>query len=129
MTEQPSGPLGLELGRADESLDSARILFAAGKNADAISRAYYAIFHAACALLAHIGRTARTHDGLRAMIGQHFVRTGLLANEHALTLARIASDRNEADYNVTAVFEAATVEDDIERAAKFLAAVRVIIGS
>ena len=41
--------IAVELARGRDSLESANILLAAGKHADAVSRAYYAAFHHACA--------------------------------------------------------------------------------
>jgi len=127
LTETRSGPVELELARACSSLEAARLLAAAGLAADSVSRAYYAIFHAASALVASIGRTARTHDGLRALIAEHFIRPGVLAPEHGRTLSRIAGDRNDADCNVAAVFTLADTEEDITRASAFIeAATRII---
>lgn len=46
MTEENRAKnIAIEAGRGDESLDSARILLAAGKYADSVSRAYYGAFH------------------------------------------------------------------------------------
>ncbi len=129
MTDTPSGPASLELARARTSLEAARLLGDAGLAADAVSRAYYAIFHAASALVASIGRSARTHEGLRALVGEHFIRTGLLAPEHGRTLSRIAGDRNDADYNVAAVFTRADVDEDIARATTFVEAVARLVAS
>jgi len=78
VTEVPLGTSDAELARARRLLAASAHLRAGGFHDDAVSRAYYAVFHAACALLASIGRTVRTHDGLRAAIAQHFVKPGLL---------------------------------------------------
>ncbi len=104
MTEAPLAPPDLELARARRMLEAAALLHASGFHEDAVSRAYYAVFHAASALLATIGRTVRTHDGLRSAIGQHFVRTGQLDARFARVLARVAADRNDADYNAASTF-------------------------
>ena len=53
-----------EVRRGDESLESAEILYAAGKLADAVSRAYYAAFHYAQALHA-VGRREDARVALR----------------------------------------------------------------
>lgn len=117
----------LQLDRAASALESARVLLQAEQYADAISRAYYATFHAACALLGSIGRTARTHDGVRALIAEHFIRPGVLGREHGRALARIAADRNDADYNVAAVFAEGDVREDIALAEAFLAVVQTTV--
>ena len=127
MTESPSGPAALELERARDCLRSAEILAAAAQHSDAISRAYYAVFHAASALLASIGRSSRTHDGLRALIGEHFVRPGILDPAHGRALSRLAADRNDAEYNVAAVFRDEDVREALAHAAAFLAAVHDLL--
>jgi hypothetical protein len=129
VTNTPSGPTALELARARTSLQAARLLGDAGLAADAVSRAYYAIFHAASALVASVGLSARTHEGLRSLVGEHFIRTGQLAPAHGRTLSRIAGDRNDAYYNVAAVFTAADVEEDITRATAFVEAVAKIVAT
>lgn len=126
MTEVPTGTVSLELERAAAALLSANILLGAKQYPDAVSRAYYAMFHAACALLASIGRTARTHDGLRALISEHFIRPGILAQEHGRALSRMAGDRGDADYNVAAVFSDRDVREDVALAQAFLSAVKAI---
>jgi uncharacterized protein (UPF0332 family) len=127
VTEAPSGSVALELERARSSLEAARVLLEAGLRADAVSRAYYAMFHAASALLASVGRAARTHDGLRALVAEHFVRPGLLAPEHARAFARTAGDRGDADYNVAAVFEAEDVVEDVAAARALIDAVEALV--
>ena len=99
----------------------------AGLHRHAVGRAYYAVFHAACALLASIGRSSRTHDGVRTLINEHFVRAGLLDAEHARTLRRMAADRNDADYDTSATFDATDSGLDITSAAAFIAAVDAIV--
>jgi hypothetical protein len=65
-----------ELERADTCLSEARQLQQASLPYGAASRAYYAVFHAARALLFSIGIEAGSHKGVVAMIGDHFVRPG-----------------------------------------------------
>jgi len=129
VTESPSGTAALEMERARQCLRSAELLAAAGQHADAVSRTYYAIFHAACALLASIGRSTRAHDGLRALIGEHFVRPGTLAPEHGRALSRVGADRNDAEYNVAAVFGEADARGDIAQAQAFIAAAEALLAN
>ncbi|MBK8977598.1 MAG: HEPN domain-containing protein [Planctomycetes bacterium] len=118
---------GLHLARAREALQAARVLTAAGHHADGVTRAYFAVYHAGCALLASIGRFARTHDGVRALVAEHFVRPGTLGREHGRVLARLAADRGEADYNVAAEFSREDAEQDVQLADAFLAAVDALL--
>lgn len=116
MTEVPQGTAELELARARRLLQAGRHLQAGGFYEDAVSRAYYAVFHASCALLASIGRTVRTHDGLRAAIAQHFVKPGALDAKFSRLLARIAADRNDADYGAVSTFRAEDADEDLRHA-------------
>jgi uncharacterized protein (UPF0332 family) len=127
MTEVPLGTSEAEIARSKHFLAAARHLFSGQFYEDAVSRAYYAVFHAACALLASIGRTVRTHDGLRAAIAQHFVKPGTLDAKYSRLLARIAADRSDADYAAVSTFRAEDAEESIRQAEAFIAAVETVL--
>ena len=127
MTEMPLVPSAVELEKARRVIASAEYLAQGGYFDDAVSRAYYAVFHAGCALLASIGRTVRSHDGLRATIGEHFVRPGKLDGKFARVLARTAADRNDADYNSAARFSEEDATSAIRDARAFLAEVEKLL--
>ncbi len=127
MTEAPTASPEVALRLAEETLEAARVLARAGLHRHAVGRAYYAIFHAACALLASIGRTARTHDGLRSLVNEHFVKPGLLDPGSARVFRQTAADRNDADYDAAATFDAEDSRKDIEQAEAFVAAAKRII--
>jgi uncharacterized protein (UPF0332 family) len=129
MTEVPQGTAPLELARARRLVAAGRHLHAGGFFEDAVSRPYYAVFHAACALLASVGRTVRTHDGLRAAFAQHFVGPGAMDAKYSRLLARIAADRNDADYGAVATFRSEDAEDDLRQAEEFIAAVEAYLAS
>lgn len=127
MTDATPGHVAAELALARETLAAGDVLARAGLHRHAVGRAYYAVFHAACALLASIQRPVRTHDGVRALVNEHFVRPGKLAAEHARTLRQTAGDRNDADYDASATFTEADAREDLDRAAAFIDAVAAIL--
>jgi hypothetical protein len=127
MTEAPQGTSDAELARARQFIAAGWHLYKGQFYEDAVSRAYYAVFHAACALLATIGRRARTHDGLRAAVAQHFVKPGLLDARYQRLLARAAADRNDADYAAIATFRAEDAEQDLKHAEDFVAVVAKLV--
>jgi uncharacterized protein (UPF0332 family) len=88
----------LEIARAETTLRAAEALLALGLWNDAASRAYYAAFHCASALLMRLGLQARTHRGVHALLKQHVVEPGLLAGEHLARLSRLQERRSVADY-------------------------------
>jgi uncharacterized protein (UPF0332 family) len=116
-----------ELARADECLRASRVLVDAGLHADAVGRSYFAIFHAGQALLASIGRSARSHDGVRHLVSEHFVKTGILDAGCGRLFARAAADRGDADYDVAAVFTSDLARQSIADAERFVAAVVAIV--
>jgi uncharacterized protein (UPF0332 family) len=120
MTEAPLGTSEAELERARRFVAAGWHLQRGGFFEDAVSRAYYVVFHAACALLASIGRTVRTHDGLRAAIALHFVKPGRLDAKYSRLLSRIAADRNDADYGAVTTFRAIDAEEALRQAEEFL---------
>lgn len=129
MTELPTLSAAAELAKARRFEAAARHLAAGDFHEDAVSRAYYAVFHAGLALLATIGRTVRTHDGLRAVIGDHFIRPGTLHSRFARLLARAAADRNDADYNAASTFTEDDSREALERTSEFLAEVEKLVAS
>ena len=84
--------------RAHESLAAAETLLTAGFPDVAASRAYYAVFHGACALLLANGQTFSKHSAVLAHIHQDFVRTGRLPKEMGGIFSRLSDLRSVGDY-------------------------------
>ena len=78
-----------ELSRVEICLNEARALHAAAFPYGAVSRAYYAVFHASRALLFSIGLEAKSHKAVVSMIGDHFVRPGRLSPQMGRLLSRL----------------------------------------
>jgi len=116
-----------ELERAETCLREARHLQQADLPYGAASRAYYAVFHAARALLFSIGLEPTSHGGVVNLLGEHFVRPGLLAPELARLVSRMHADRHDADYFLQAVFTAAEGAKAIADAERFLAEVAPLL--
>lgn len=109
-----------ELGRADVCLQEARALAGAGLPYGAASRAYYAVFHAARGLLFSVGLEASSHRATAALLGQHFVRPGLLSARMGRLVSRMQRDREDADYSPGAVFTLEEVSEMIADAETFV---------
>ncbi len=78
-----------EVARAEESRRAAALLLAAGLTADSISRAYYAAFHYARAVLLSESAEPRTHGGVDRLLQRDFVRTGRFNADIAKLFARL----------------------------------------
>jgi uncharacterized protein (UPF0332 family) len=90
-----------------------------------VSRAYYATYHAARALLFERGLEPKTHEGVRRMIGLHFVLTGALTAAQADALAKLAYLREAADYAPAEPRTPAEADEALLLAKTFLSAAKV----
>ena len=67
--------------RAEQAVSAAQKLLFDGYYDFAASRAYYAVFYAASALLLQEGLEFRKHSGVIAAIHQQFIKTGRIEKE------------------------------------------------
>jgi uncharacterized protein (UPF0332 family) len=112
------------LARGEQALRAARELLRLGLVNDAVSRAYYAALHFAQALLLTEGVEPKTHRGVGAMLGMHFIMPGRLEAERGKELARLEQFRGEADYNRFFVFTPEGAADEVAAAERFCASLR-----
>ncbi len=96
MTEKQRG----FLRKARESLHAARLLSGEGMHDFAVSRAYYAMFYAAEALLAGRGLSFSKHSAVHAAFGQHFAKPGIVPAEMHRYLLDASDARTVGDYDV-----------------------------
>lgn len=64
----------------------------------AANRLYYAAYYAVSALLISNGITVRSHDGVRRMLGMHFLKNKLLSMRDGQTFNQLYSLRLTGDY-------------------------------
>lgn len=100
-----------EWTKSREALRAADALTAVGLHNDALTRAYYAAYHAACAVLLTEGIEARSHEGTISLFGERFAKRGKLPTELGRDLHELRALREKADYGRG--FQA--TEDDTRR--------------
>ena len=93
----------------------------------AANRLYYAAYYASSALLINAGLQARTHEGTIGMIGQNFVRTGILTKEDGSLLARLQNMRHTGDYDDFMDWTQDDVEPCFPKVESFIAKLKSII--
>ena len=93
--------ISLLLNNAHESLGAAELLLEGGFYRDAMSRAYYAMFYTASALLRAKGIVTKSHRGVIAKFGLEFVTEGTIERYYAKALSLAESLRERADYDAT----------------------------
>ena len=120
MTDELLQHVRKELVRADKALRSATMLLAEGLLEDAISRAYYAVLHAAKAALAVANVSADSHAGVRRMFCLHLVKDGLIEDEYAGILVSAQEDRELGDYDIDVIIDESRARQRIQDAVRFV---------
>ena len=108
------------LDRAHVDLRAAQGNLEQGFFGVAITRAYYAMFYAASALLASKGISRSKHAGVHSAFGEHFVKTGLIETEYAKMLGHAFDSRLDSDYDITFVAERTLAEGILHDAGSFV---------
>lgn len=91
--------------KARRSLRAAGRLLRDGDYDFAVSRAYYAMFYAAGALLLTKDIRRSKHSGLIAAFNEHFVQSGEIPRSFFLALRDAFEDRAEGDYGLAVISE------------------------
>lgn len=115
------------LGKAEQSIEAARLLTANGMHDFAVSRTYYGMFYLAEALLLEDGLSFSKHSAVIAAFGQHFAKTGRVPPELHHFLRQGQDLRNTGDYGIGPGVDATEAEEQIRRAERFLTAVRRLL--
>jgi len=84
--------------RAQQALEAARTLCDAGFFDDVASRAYYAAFHAAAAVLMARGLTFKKHGAVIGAVHKELVHTGAVTVETGKHLTWLFELRSVGDY-------------------------------
>jgi len=115
--------------KAKDKLESAWILFQNSKFEDAVSRAYYAVFFAASAVLYLLGEMPRSHDGLVHLFGLKVVEGKLTDKKYGRILSRLREARESSDYSLYAFFEKEEVLSLLNDAEAFIKEMEKLVDS
>lgn len=91
------------------------------------NRLYYAAYYASSALLVSAGYQAKTHEGTISLIGQNYVRSGILSKEDGALLARLQNMRHTGDYDDFMDWTKEDVVPYISKVALFLERIKAVI--
>ncbi len=118
-----------EWRRANESLTAALLCLNNSLNADAISRAYYSVMHAAKAALEFRDVSADSHQGVKSQFGLYIVRPGLVEPNWGSEIGRLNTLRIVADYNAMATITGSDARDAYNRAEAFVYRMGPLVGT
>lgn len=113
----------MQLGNAKDILRFVPSYIDIGDYSGAISRSYYAAFHALKALELLDGFDAKKHSGVIAYFRQHYIKTGLLDKELSTIIGRLQEARGFSDYDVSMRFELIDAEEAFNNATKVVNAI------
>lgn len=108
------------LEKARRSIRSAQAQIELGDYDFAASRAYYAMFYAAEAMLLGKELSFSKHSAVIAAFGLHFVRAGIVPSEFQRYLTEGDSLRNVSDYDVGPPVKREDAEQQAARAREFV---------
>ena len=124
MEQQTRELIVAQIDKSGKKLEAAKELISAGYADDAISRAYYAVFHATSAVLLAEGISVESHAALKNAFGLHLVKPGKIDKQYARILNRLKDERENGDYDIYTSFEKDDACDDVAEAEKFIGEVK-----
>ena len=90
------------INKAKDSLGAAKALVADGYNDFAASRAYYAMFYIAEAMLLQLGLSYSKHSAVISAFGREYTKTGIMDPKFHRRLIDAQDFRNIGDYGIDA---------------------------
>ena len=109
-----------EFRRAEDELKAAILLQKEEFYFKSVVSSYYAIYHAAKALLLLKGVNPKTHEGVERMFGLYYIKTEEFDIKIGKALGRLMKMREEADYYPEIPFSKEEALEAIEMARGFL---------
>jgi uncharacterized protein (UPF0332 family) len=114
------------LERSHQALKTSKLVLEHGDYIAAVNRAYYAILHAASAMLVTKGLERSKHSGVIAAFRQHFVKAGVIEPEFSDFYGQAFDERNSADDDIAKItFESAS--ENLEHAERFVKRIEKIL--
>jgi len=125
--ENYTSEIQANLERASQAIKAAEGLLSDGFPDFAASRAYYAAFYAATALLLKEGLEFSKHSGVIAEVHKRFIKTGKLKKQFGKDLNWLFELRSIGDYGVDVHVPQQEAEQAINTARSFIQKARSLI--
>lgn len=110
----------LYFNKAKDCIADAQLLLSAGRTSAVVGRCYYAMFHAASAILLDKDVKRHSHQGLISAFGQIFIKPGYIDAKFHKYLIEAFDLRQESDYQPTADISEKQAGKLLERAKEFV---------
>ena len=106
----------LIITKAENKLQTAYFNFSAGQYDDAVSRAYYAVFHAISACLLSKGLSFSSHSQVIGAFNREFIKSGTFPKAFSKDIQILFDDRQSGDYDILTPIDEQMAATDIKRA-------------
>lgn len=110
--------------KAESKLNTAIIDFNNEFYDDAVSRAYYAVFHAISAVLFTKGFSYSSHSQVIGGFNKEFVKNGIFESQITKKIQTLFEDRQSGDYDFSLVIDKEDANKNIEYAKEILDSVK-----
>lgn len=117
------------LAKAKQYLDDAKKTLAMEMYDTAANRSYYAIFHAARAVLALDGLDFKKHSGVISNFQMRYIKSGIFDKQLSNIIKSAFSLRTESDYEDFYVISKTDVENQVSEAEVFFRAISEYINT
>lgn len=108
--------------KARAKLTTAKTNFDNEQYDDAVSRAYYGVFHAVSAVLLSKGLHFSSHSQTIGSFNKEFVKTGKFPASFSKIIKKLFEERQTGDYDIQSYLDADIAEEDLDEAEKILGA-------
>lgn len=115
------------LHKADKYMETIEMCIHISDFDSAASRAYYAIFYAAEALLLSKGIEVSTHKGVHTKFSELFIKTGYLPKELSVILKTGYDMRQLGDYETDTIITEEDAQQLFTDAQQFIAAIKTYL--
>ena len=115
------------LEKATETLAEIPVLLENKFYRTAANRLYYACFYAATALLINDSYEAHTHNGVKVLLGLHYINENKLAESFGKTYNHLFNMRQKGDYFDLIVVKESDIVPLLEPAENFIAEIEKLI--
>ena len=106
--------------RAKKYLESSKMLLVNGDYESSVSRAYYAMFYSAEAVLLTKNLSFSSHRGVISAFGEYFVKTDIFPRDMGRELNRAFEKRQLGDYEYTFVISEDEAREILEQSKHFV---------
>ena len=119
----------MQLDEAQEIITFIPAYINIGDYNGAISRAYYAAFHALKALEVLEGYDSKKHSGVISHFRQEYIKTGKIDAEMSKVIGRLQEARGASDYDVAMRFQLIDAQEALDNAKTFVGEIEKYIKS